>query len=202
MVYVVTENDSAYAYDADSFTQLWKVSALGANETASDNRGCSQVTPQIGITSTPVIDRSAGAHGTMFLVAMSKDSEGHYFQRLHALDLATGAELNGGPTTVQATFTFAGKNTTTFDPSSYKERAALLLLNGTIYTTWASHCDGGQYTGWVMGYSESTLQQTSVLDITPNGGDGAIWMAGDGPAADAAGNLYFLVANGTFDDTL
>ena len=201
VVYLVTENDSAYAYDADTFTQLWKVSALGSNESPSDNRGCNQVTPQIGITSTPVIDRSAGAHGTMYLVAMSKDSEGRYFQRIHALDLATGAELNGGPTTVQATFTL-GKSTTTFDPANYKERAALLLLNGTIYTTWSSHCDAGQYTGWIIGYSESSLQQTSVLNITPNGGDGAIWMAGDGPAADSSGNIYFLAANGTFDDTL
>jgi Immunoglobulin domain/PQQ-like domain len=201
VVFVVTENDSAYAFDADTFAQLWKVSALGSNETASDNRGCGQVSPEIGITSTPVIDPKAGANGTMFLVAMTKDSQGNYHHRIHALDLTTGAEQSGSPVTVQATFTI-GTTTATFSPMQYKERAALLLLNGTIYTTWASHCDDGPYQGWAMGYSESTLQQTSVLDITPNGGDGAIWMSGDGPAADSSGNIYFLAGNGTFDDTL
>ena len=201
VVYVVTENDSVYAFDADTFAQLWHVSVLGANETASDNRGCGQVSPIIGITSTPVIDPGAGAHGEIFVVAMSLDNSGNYHQRLHALDLTTGAEISGSPVTVQATFAKTS-GTTTFDPKQYKERAALLLLNGVIYTTWASHCDDGPYTGWIMGYNETTLQQSSVLDVTPNGGDGAIWMAGDGPAADTSGNIYFLDANGTFDDTL
>ena len=201
VAYVVTENDSVYAFDADTFAQLWHVSVLGANETASDNRGCGQVSPIIGITSTPVIDLNAGTHGEIFLVAMSLDNSGNYHQRLHALDLTTGAETSGSPTTIQATFpTTSG--TTTFDPKQYKERAALLLLNGVIYTTWASHCDAGPYTGWIMGYNETTLQQSSVLDVIPNGGEGAIWMAGDGPAADSSGNIYFLDANGTFDDTL
>ena len=201
VVFVVTENDSAYAFDADTFAQLWHASVLGANETPSDNRSCGQVSPIIGITSTPVIDPKAGAHGEIYLVAMSKDSNGNYYQRLHALDITTGAEESGSPVTVQATFpTTSG--TTTFDPKQYKERAALLLLNGVIYTTWASHCDDGPYTGWVMGYSQSSLSQTSVLDVTPNGSDGAIWMSGDGPAADSSGNIYFLDANGTFDDTL
>src|SRR5580692_8040424 len=201
VVYVVTENDSVYAFDADTFVQLWHMSVLGANETASDNRGCGQVSPIIGITSTPVIDLSAGTQGEIFLVAMSLDNNGNYHQRLHALDLTTGTEISGSPVTVQATFpTTSG--TTTFDPKQYKERAALLLLNGVIYTTWASHCDGGPYQGWIMGYNETTLKQSSVLDLTPNGGEGAIWMAGDGPAADSSGNIYFLDANGTFDDTL
>ena len=201
VVYVVTENDSVYAFDADTFAQLWHVSALGANETASDNRGCGQVSPIIGITATPVIDLSAGTHGEIFVVAMSLDNNGNYHQRLHALDLTTGGEISGSPVAVQATFpTTSG--TTTFDPKQYKERAALLLLNGVIYTTWASHCDDGPYQGWIMGYNETTLQQTSVLDVIPNGSDGAIWMAGDGPAADSSGNIYFLDGNGTFDDTL
>jgi hypothetical protein len=201
VLFVVTENDSVYAFDADTFAQLWHVSVLGANETASDNRGCGQVSPIIGITSTPVIDPQAGAHGEIYLVAMSKDNSGNYYQRLHALDITTGAEESSSPITVHATFpTTSG--TTTFDPKQYKERAALLLLNGVIYTTWASHCDAGSYTGWIMGYNQSSLSQTSVLDVTPNGGDGAIWMSGDGPAADSSGNIYFLDANGTFDDTL
>jgi len=201
VVYVVTENDSVYAFDADTFAQLWHVSVLGANETASDNRGCGQVSPIIGITSTPVIDLSAGTHGKIFVVAMSLDSNGNYHQRLHALDVTSGAETSSSPVTVQATFPTTN-GTTTFDPKQYKERAALLLLNGVIYATWASHCDDGPYQGWIMGYNETTLAQSSVLDVTPNGGDGAIWMAGDGPAADSSGNIYFLDANGTFDDTL
>jgi hypothetical protein len=201
VVYVVTENDSVYAFDADTFAQLWHVSVLGANETASDNRGCGQVSPIIGITATPVIDLSAGTHGEIFLVAMSLDSGGSYHQRLHALDLSTGAEISGSPTTIQATF--PNKNgATTFDPKQYKERAALLQLNGVIYTTWASHCDDQPYQGWIMGYNETTLQQSSVLNVIANGIEGAIWMAGDGPAADSSGNIYFLDGNGTFDDTL
>ena len=201
VVFVVTENDSAYAFDADTFSQLWKVSVLGANESASDDRGCGQVTPEIGITSTPVIDLSAGSHGVIYLVGMSKDGNGNYFQRLHALDITTGAEVSGSPVTILATYPNQG-GMTTFDPKQYKERAALLLLNGVIYTTWASHCDDGPYTGWIMGYNETSLQQSTVLNVIPNGGDGAIWMAGDGPAADSSGNFYFLDANGTFDTTL
>jgi hypothetical protein len=206
VVFVVTEHASAYAFDADTFAQLWKVSLLGSNETTSDNRGCSQVTPEIGITSTPVIDLAAGTHGTIFAVAMSKDNSGNYHQRLHALDITTGAELTGSPVTIQASFPGTGANSSNgnvvFDPAQYKERAGLLLLNHEIYTSWASHCDDNPYTGWLMSYSESTLQQTSVLNVTPNGSEGAIWMAGAGLASDTLGNIYFLDANGTFDDTL
>jgi hypothetical protein len=132
---------------------------------------------------------------------MSKDNNGNYFQRLHALDITNGADISGSPTTIEATFpTLKGK--TTFDPKQYKERAALLLADGVIYTSWASHCDVGDYTGWVMGYSAATLQQVNVLDVTPNGSEGAIWMSGAGPAADPAGNVFLLDANGTFDHTL
>jgi hypothetical protein len=201
VVFVVTENDSAYAFDADTFAQLWKISVLGANEMASDDRGCGQVTPEIGITSTPVIDLNAGSHGVIYLVGMSKDGNGNYFQRLHALDITTGAEISSSPVTIQAAYPNQGGNTT-FDPKQYKERAALLLLNGVIYTTWASHCDSSPYTGWIIGYNETTLQRTSVLNVIPNGGDGAVWMAGDGPAADSSGSFYLLDANGTFDTTL
>ncbi len=201
VVFVVTEHNSVYAFDADTFTQLWKVSMTPSGEASSDAvNGCGQVTPEIGITSTPVIDLKAGPNGTIYLVAMTKNGS-TYFQRLHALDLTTGADLAGSPVTIQATFP-NNSGTTTFAPKQYKERAALLLLNGVIYTSWASHSDIGPYTGWVMGYSQSSLQQTSVIDITPNGSLAAIWMAGAGLAADSTGNIYFLAGNGTFDDTL
>jgi outer membrane protein assembly factor BamB len=100
VVFVVTEHDLVYAFDADTFAQLWQVSVLGTNETPTDDRGCSQVTPEIGITSTPVIDLAAGAHGSIFVVAMSKDASGNYYQPLHALDLTTDAEQSGSPTTI------------------------------------------------------------------------------------------------------
>jgi hypothetical protein len=204
VVYVATEHDLVYAFDADSFTQLWQVSVLGANETTSDNRGCDQVTPEIGVTSTPVVDLTKGPHGTIFVVAMTKDSGGNYHHRLHALDLTTGAELTGSPVTISATFTIPNSNgqMTTFAPAQYKERAGLLLLNGLVYLGFSSHCDDGPYQGWLMSYNESSLAQVSVLNVTPNGNDGAIWMAGAGLAADTSNNIYFLDANGTFDTTL
>ena len=206
LLIVPTENDSVYAFDADSGTKIWQITTLKTGETASDNRGCGQVTPEIGVTSTPVIDRTQGPNGAIYVVAMSKDGSGNYHQRLHALDLALGTELFSGPVDIQATYPGTGDNSNgtsvIFDPKQYKERAALLLLNGVIYTGWASHCDDRPYTGWIMGYSETTLAQTSVLNITPNGNEGAIWMAGAGLAADSSGNIYFLDANGDFDTTL
>jgi Immunoglobulin I-set domain len=205
VVFIATEHDSVYAFDSDTSAQLWKVSLLGSGETTSDIRSCGQVSPEIGITSTPVIDRAAGAHGILYAVGMSKNGT-TYFQRLHALDLTTGAELEGGPITVQATYPGTGENSSggqvVFDPKQYKERAALLLLNGVIYTSWASHCDIQPYTAWIMGYNQSTLAQTSVLNLTPNGSEGSIWQSGGGLAADPQGNIYALIANGTFDTTL
>ena len=159
------------------------MSVLGSGETPSDTRGCGQVSPQIGITSTPVIDRGSGPHGTLYVVAMSKDASSHYYQRLHALDLVTLAELPHSPVVIQATYPGSGNNsvgTTSFDPAQYKERAGLLLVNGTLYTAWASHCDIGPYNGWIIGYDQSTLAQTQVLNVTPNGSDGAIWSSGGG----------------------
>jgi hypothetical protein len=207
VVFVATEHDSVYAFDANSYSTLWKASVLAMGESTSDPvHGCGQVYPEIGITSTPVIDPKAGAHGTIFVVAMSKDSGGSYHQRLHALDLTTGAEQTGSPMEIAASYPGTGDNSSNgkvvFDPMQYEERVGLLLLNGTIYTGWTSHCDARPYTGWIMAYSESTLKQTSVINLTPNGLEGSIWMAGAGLAADASNNVYFLMANGTFDSTL
>jgi Immunoglobulin domain len=201
VVFVATEHDLVYAFDADNFAQLWKTSVLASGETPSDPHSCGQITPEIGITSTPVIDTKAGANGTIFVVAMSKDSSGNYHQRLHALDLITGSEQSGSPTNIQATFPTSSGHTT-FDPYQYAERSGLLLLNGVVYLGWTSHCDENPYQGWLMGYNESTLQQASVLNITPNGSEGSIWMSGAGLAADPAANIYFLAANGTFDTSL
>ena len=203
VVYVVTEHDMVYAFDSDTAATLWSESVLGSGETTSDNRGCGQVSPEIGITSTPVIDRHAGANGTIFVVGMSKDAQGKYHQRIHALDLTTGAELLGGPTEVQASMQIIS-GTNTFDPSQYKERPGLLLLNGTVYTFWSSHCDIAPYTSWIMGYSEATLAQTVVFNLAPNanGRGPSVWMAGGAPAVDSAGNIYVLAANGVFETAL
>ncbi|MGB0061466.1 hypothetical protein, partial [Candidatus Binatus sp.] len=200
VLYVVTENDSVYAFDADTNgAPLWQVSVLGTGEAASDDRGCGQVTPEIGITSTPVIDPSAGPHGTIYLVAMSKNTtSGAYFQRIHALDMTTGAEEFTGPMTVAATFAPGPA----FSPKQYKERAGLLLLDGQLITAWASHCDITPYNGWIMAYDQDTLAQTSVIDITPNGSEGAFWQAGGGIAADSSSNIYLLDGNGTWDTTV
>jgi hypothetical protein len=208
VLYVATEHGSVFAFNADnvsgtSVKPLWQISTQLPGEGPSDDRGCSQVTPEIGVTSTPVIDRTRGA---IYVIAVSKDSGGNYFHRLHALALASGQELFGGPTTIAASVPGNGAGSTggtvTFDPREYNERPGLLELNGTIYTTWGSHCDAGAYTSWMMSFSADTLKQTSVLNLVPNGSDGGIWMSGTAPAADAAGNIYFLIGNGTFDTTL
>lgn len=206
LLFVATEHDSVYAFDADTGEQFWHVQLLKSGETPSDNRNCSQVEPEIGVTATPIIDRQRGPHGTIYAVAMSKDAQGNYAQRLHALDLETGAEELHGPIEIHATFPGTGaasaNGVAIFDPKQYEERPALLLLNGIIYTTWASHCDINPYNGWIIGYDAATLNQTSALDITPNGEEGAIWQSGAGPAADPQGNIYLMAANGTFDTKL
>jgi hypothetical protein len=204
VVLVATENDSVYAFDADSGATLWHVSLLASGETPSDPRGCTQVTPQIGVTATPVVNRQAGPKGALYVVAMSKDSAGLYHQRLHALDVTSGAELFGGPAQITAM-----SGATSFDPGQYEERAALLLENGVLYTSWTSHCDDAPYGGWIITFNATTLAAGAVLNVAPGAsGSGyanqgpAIWMSGGGPAADASGNVYLLTANGRFDTTL
>jgi hypothetical protein len=214
VVFAATEYDSVYAFDADTGATLWQVSLLGSGETVSDTHGCGQVSPVIGVTSTPVIDRSAGPHGALYVVAMSLDKSSSYHQRLHALDVTTGAELFNGPVDIAATYPISG-GTTTFNPGQYEERAALLLSNGLIYTAWTSHCDIPPYSGWIIAFNAATLARTSVLNVAPGSGVAlnstdndyntngpAIWMSGDGPAADPAGNIYLLTGNGRFETTL
>jgi hypothetical protein len=206
VLFVATENDTLYGFDSDSGSTLWQATMLASGEVPSDDRGCGQISPEIGVTSTPVIDPAAGPHGTIYLVAMSKDSSSNYHQRLHALDITTGTEEFGGPVEIVAQYPGTGDNSQNgyviFDPKQYKERASLLLLNHVVYTSWASHCDNQPYTGWIIGYKETTLAQESVLNVTPNGSEGAIWASGGGLSADSSGNIYFLDANGTFDTTL
>ena len=213
VAFVATEHGSVYAIDADAGTPIWQVSVLANGETPSDTHGCSQVTPEIGVTSTPVIDRAAGPHGVLYVVGMSIDKSSNYHQRLHALDITTGAELFNGPAEISATAPNS-TGTTMFVPGQYEERAALLLAGGQIYTTWTSHCDAAPYSGWIIAYDQTTLAQTAVLNVGPNSGASvpngtpfnmngpAIWMSGDGPGADPEGNIYLLTGNGLFEPTL
>ncbi|HXU48271.1 MAG TPA: pyrrolo-quinoline quinone [Candidatus Binatia bacterium] len=195
VVFVASESDVVYAFDADTFAPLWHASVTSGESPSDEVNNCFQVQPSMGVTATPVIDLDAGPHGTIFVVAMTKDSAGNYHQRLHALDLTSGVEQPGSPALITAT---SGQSK--FDPMQYKERAGLLLVNGYIYLAWASHCDIDPYQGWLMAYRESNLQQTSVLNVTPTGTRGGIWMANTAMAADPSGNIYVLVGNGTFGD--
>ncbi|MBV9272639.1 MAG: pyrrolo-quinoline quinone [Verrucomicrobia bacterium] len=215
---VATEHDSVYAFDADSGTLYWKVSLLRTGEVPSDSRGCGQVTPEIGITATPVIVRAANNPGEIYLVAMSKGSSPTtYHQRFHALSLSDGSEKAGSPVEIEASFPGKGPGNNgsghvIFNPANYKERAALLLHNNIIYTAWASHCDISPYTGWIIGYHTHSLAQVRVLNVNPNGyptstflpdGSGnSFWGSGAGLAADNNGYLYGLCANGPFDTRL
>ena len=208
VVYVEDDSDYAYAFDADSGALLWQVQALNSGETPAPFYGTCPDAANSGIVGTPVIDLNAGPHGAIYFVAASYNTTLRtYHQRLHALDLTTGAELFGGPTEITATYPGTGDNSfngmVVFDPSQYFVRAALLEENGSIYFGFTSLCDERPYTGWLLQYSASTLQQQSVLNVTPNGNSGAFWGAGGGGfAADSDGYLYILDANGTFDTTL
>lgn len=210
VVFVATENDSVYAFDGNSntggnATPLWQVSfinpAKGITTIPSSDLGTDAITPEIGITGTPVIDPK---NGTLYVVAATKEN-GVYFQRLHALDVTTGAEKFHGPVVIQATVSGTGAGSTggslSFDPFRSNQRPGLALLDGGIYIAWSSHGLETEFTfhGWVMGYNENNLKQIGAFCITANGTAGGVWESGDGLAADTLGNLYFMSGNGTFD---
>jgi hypothetical protein len=200
VLYVATEHDTVYAFDADSGAQIWTSSMLLSGETPDGTHSCNSIVPEIGVTSTPVIDRNLGV---IYVVAASNGGNNVY-QRLHALSLTTGQEMLGGPTTISATYSDpAVGSTLEFDGGTYVERAALLLANGKIYTSWSSHCDNQPYASWVIVLDASTLQVTHTFNAEPSGtGQASFWNSGAGPNADAAGNVYLLSANGLFGTTL
>jgi fibronectin type 3 domain-containing protein len=206
VVYVATEHDSVYAFDADdpnAQAPLWRVSfinpAAGVTTVSTADIACGDISPEVGITGTPVID---AAGGTLYVVAKTKETSG-FKQRLHALDITTGAEKFGGPVVIQASVNGTGDGNdggghVPFDALRENQRAGLLLLNGVVYIGWASHCDIGPYHGWVMGYNATTLAQTSVYNADPNGGLSGIWQGGVGLATDGT-SIYCTTGNGTFD---
>ena len=210
---LATENDSVYAYDADSSgAPLWNASMVdaahgaGTGETALNSAttiGCTDLQPLIGITSTPVIDPTSK---TIYVEAKSTDGT-NYFHRLHALDLLTGNEKTPGPVVIAGTVSGTGDGSSNgqlvFNSNNNAlhqlNRSGLLLLNGTIYIAYGSHCDFSPWHGWLFAYDAATFTQKSVYVTTPNGGMGGFWMSGAGVAADASGNIFIASGNGDFD---
>ena len=209
VIYVATEHDSVYAFDADSNTgsnsaPLWQTSftnpSNGITTVSDSDINCfTAVVPEVGITSTPVIDLSTN---TIYVLAETKEN-GSFFHRLHALDITTGQEKFGGPATMSGSVPGTGVGSSggvlTFDPLQHFNRAGLLLTSGgSIFLSWASNCDNSPFHGWVMSYNKTTLHQTGIWSSTANGDGGGIWMSGAGMAADNNG-VYFATGNGTFD---
>ena len=209
VLFVATESDSVYAFDADgsSTTPLWRAKladpGAGIKPLSESDVRCFFIAPEIGITSTPVIDLKTG---TLYVLARTKESKGllgapEYKQKLHALAITTGAEKFGGPAEIKAAIPRAGGASIEFDPRAENPRAALLLSNGFVYLTWASSCDEGPYYGWVMAYDAQTLAQKAAFNTSPDTRFSGIWQGDAGPAADQNGNVYVVTGNGEFDGT-
>ncbi len=211
VVFVATEHDSVYAFDANGRPRepLWKSSLAnpdaGIKTVPAGDVDCPFIRPEIGITSTPVIDLKTG---TLYVLARTKESSGvfsasRYVQRLHALAVTTGVEKFGGPVEIRASVKGRGeggsKGQIDFDPLRENPRASLLLANDKVYLTWASSCDVGPYHGWAMAYDARTLKQVAVLNASPDAGQSGLWAGDAGPAADAEGNVFVATGNGAFD---
>jgi hypothetical protein len=208
VVFAATEHDSVYAFDADGQPRqpLWHVNFLASGGTTVPARdvGCPLITPEIGITSTPVIDPETG---TLYVLARSKERRGPlksegYVQRLHALAITTGAEKFGGPVEIKASVQGRGAANSAgiidFDPLHESPRAALLLAGGIVYLSWGSSCDVDPYHGWVMAYDAHSLAQRAVFNTSPDAEKSGVWLGGTGPAADPEGNVFLVTGNGRF----
>ena len=225
VVYVATEHDSVYAIDENSGQILWHDSFInpsaGVTTVPSADVLSVDISPEYGITSTPVIDPTSN---TIYVVANTKETGSgsyHNVYRLHALDLGTGQEKFGGPVVVADTiwnggnsFTFVsgpyvmgsgdggGNGKITLNAVRQLQRAALTLSNGVVYLGFGSHNDQDPYHGWIVGYNAQTLQLSAVFNSTPNGLEGGIWEGAGKFAIDSQGDLYASTGNGTFDATL
>jgi hypothetical protein len=206
VVYVATVNNTVYAIDADKSQIYWQKNYSPAGQRPPKNTdltgacggGYTDFTGNIGIVGTPAID---SVSQTMYFVARSTNGSGGYFQYLHAIDLSTGTERTGSPQLITASMAGTGDGNVngviTFNAQKQNQRSGLLLLNGVVYISWASHCDWGPYHGWMLGYNAQTLAQEVVYNTTPDGYFGGIWMAGAAPAVDEDGNIYVAVGNGS-----
>jgi hypothetical protein len=205
VVFVATERDSVYAFDADAASQtpLWHASFVdstkGIAPLTPEDVACPFILPAVGITSTPVID---AATGTIYVLARTKE-HGNLLQKLHALDVTTGAEKPASPVTIKASVPHKALGLVStqveFDSRRENPRAALLLSDGKVYLSWASSCDVGPYHGWMIAYDAHTLQQLGVFNTSPDSDESGIWAGDAGPAADANGNVFAGAGNGTFD---
>ncbi len=206
VVYVATEHDSMYAFDATGAMSkpFWRVSFInpkkGIRTVPWSTVGTQDLVPEIGITGTPVIDP---ASNTLY-VSVATLEKRTFFHRLHALDLSTGTEKFGGPVVISASIPGTGDGSDAngnlnFIPQIANQRSGLALNNGVVYVSFASHGDNGQYHGWILGYDASTLQQVAVFNPTPNGFQGGIWMAGGAPVINDQGDFFVAIGNGTFD---
>jgi hypothetical protein len=226
VIFVATQRDSLYAFDADTSpcAQLWHVNLIdsGHGGTSGETpvpsgptgnlvgQGAGDITPEVGVTGTPVIDPSTN---TLYVVSKSVIASGPtFFQRLHAIDLTSGNEKFAAPVAISATVSgnapdaVSGK--VSFNSQTQNQRPGLAFVNGVVYIGWASHEDAGPWHGWLIGYqvTNGTLAQApgAVFNTTPNTVNGAayarggIWMSGGSPAADS-NNLYLITGNGTYD---
>lgn len=203
VVYVATEHNDVYAFDADdpaAAAPYWTVN-LGPSVPVADvmDQGpCVNITPEIGITSTPVIDLAAG---TIFVLAKTREGDRHV-QRLHALDITTGRPRAGSPTVIEAQVRGTGggaddEGVIRFDALRSNNRPGLALHNGVVYAAFASHCDRYPFHGWILAYDAATLRQRAVYNNTPNGDSGGIWQSGVAPSIDESGDLFFVSGDGT-----
>ena len=210
VLFVATEHDTVYAFDADrpNDPPLWKVSFLDGKRDVTTvparDVQCPFILPEIGITSTPVIDLKTGTIYVLARTAIQHTfGSSEYFQHLHALAITTGVEKFGGPKLIAASVPGRGAGAqggqVRFDPLLENPRASLLLANNALYLSWASSCDVDPYHGWIMAYDPQTLAQKAALNLTPDGDQGGIWASDTGPAADENGNVYVSTGNGTFD---
>jgi hypothetical protein len=214
VVFVATEHDGLFAFDADSTscTLLWTVSLIDAahggtpGETPVPSTSTNHlvasgldIAPEIGVTGTPVIDPAAGI---LYVVSKSVIAANFlFYQRLHAIDITTGNEETGSPATINGSYPNQSGGTVAFSAKQQNQRAGLALANNTVYISWSSHEDSTPWYGWVMAYryNGTAFTQTAAFNTTPDTQDGGVWMGGDAPAVDAAGNLYVSTGNGNFD---
>ncbi len=208
VLYVATEHDSVYAFDADTGATLWKRTDFVDGETHRPFRGNSDLQPEIGITGTPVLDP---ATGTLYVVVLTMDGGGatpaDFHQRLHALDCATGADkfAPGFPVEIKATSQGTeGRPETgpiSFRPDLENQRCGLTLSRGKVYVAWASYRDQGPYHGWVIAYDARTGAVRGMLNDSPSVSQygAGIWQSGGSPSVDSAGNVYVSTGNGVFD---
>ena len=218
VVFVATTHDSLYAFDADTApcSQLWKVSLIDGSHGGSSSEttvpagatgnlvgyGFGDIAPEVGVIGTPVIDPVGQI---LYVVSKSVDASKTVFhQRLHAIDLASGAEKSAGsPVNISASYPVVSGNPATFDARGENQRPGLALSGGKVWVTWAAHEDHPPWYGWVIGYAYSggTFTQSGVLNVAPNTGHAGIWMSGAAPSVDSNGNMYVITGNGTFDAT-